>query len=116
MWPRWRRCWERLAELPAAGRSDYARGVRFGVLGPLEVRADGELLTIKGVKERRLLGCLLSRANSVLPVSDIVEALWGADPPRSAAKSVQVYVVRLRKMLNGRAGENTLISRQGRAM
>ena len=83
------------------------------MLGPLEVRADGELLTIKGVKERRLLGCLLSRANSVLPVSDIVEALWGADPPRSAAKSVQVYVVRLRKMLNGRAGENTLISRQG---
>jgi DNA-binding SARP family transcriptional activator len=62
--------------------------MRFGVLGPLEVRAGGELLTIKGVKERRLLGCLLSRANSVVPVGDIIEALWGADPPRSAAKSV----------------------------
>jgi DNA-binding SARP family transcriptional activator len=83
------------------------------VLGPLEVRAGGELLTIKGVKERRLLGCLLSRANSVLPVGDIIEALWGADAPRSAAKSVQVYVVRVRKMLNGRAGGNTLVSRQG---
>src|SRR5215470_1706711 len=88
--------------------------MRFGVLGPLEVRAGGELLTIKGVKERRLLGCLLSRANSVLPLGDIVEALWGADPPRSAAKSVQVYVVRVRKMLNGAAGENGLISRLGR--
>jgi WD40 repeat protein/DNA-binding SARP family transcriptional activator len=88
--------------------------MRFGVLGPLEVRAGGELLTIKGVKERRLLGCLLSRANSVVPVGDIIEALWGADPPRSAAKSVQVYVVRVRKMLNGAAGENGLISRLGR--
>src|SRR5215468_24483 len=88
--------------------------MRFGVLGPLEVRAGGELLTIKGVKERRLLGCLLSRANSVLPVGDIIEALWGADPPRSAAKSVQVYVVRVRKMLGGAAGENGLISRLGR--
>jgi DNA-binding SARP family transcriptional activator len=87
--------------------------MRFGVLGPLEARAGGELLTIKGVKERRLLGCLLSRANRVLPVGDIIEALWGTDPPRSAAKSVQVYVVRVRKMLHGRAGENTLISRQG---
>jgi WD40 repeat protein/DNA-binding SARP family transcriptional activator len=88
--------------------------MRFGVLGPLEARAGGELLTIKGVKERRLLGCLLSRANSVLPVGDIIEALWGADPPRSAAKSVQVYVVRVRKMLGGAAGENALISRLGR--
>src|SRR5215471_15570618 len=88
--------------------------MRFGVLGPLEARADGELLTIKGVKERRLLGCLLSRANSVVPVGDIIEALWGADPPRSAAKSVQVYVVRVRKMLGGAAGENGLISRLGR--
>src|SRR5262245_13776333 len=88
--------------------------MRFGVLGPFEVRAGGELLTIKGVKERRLLGCLLSRANSVLPVGDIVEALWEADPPRSAAKSVQVYVVRARKMLGGAAGENGLISRLGR--
>ncbi len=116
--PRWRRRWtwslitrcgrvggaaeSCLAELPAAGRPDYARGVRFGVLGPLDVRSGGELLTIKGVKERRLLGLLLSRANSVVPVGDIIEALWGADPPRSAAKSVQVYVVRVRKMLTAR--------------
>jgi hypothetical protein len=41
--------------------------MRFGVLGPLEVRADGEQIAIKGVKERRLLGLLLSRANSVVP-------------------------------------------------
>ena len=70
--------------------------MRFGVLGPLEVRSDDGPLTIKGVKERRLVGLLLSRANSVVPVDDIIEALWGAGPPPSAAKSVQVYDVRVR--------------------
>ena len=89
--------------------------MRFGVLGPLEVRADGEQLTIKGVKERRLLGLLLSRVNSVVPVDDIFEALWGTEPPPSAAKSVQVYAVRVRKMLEpaGRPAEGSLVSRRG---
>ncbi len=89
--------------------------MRFGVLGPLEVRADGEQLTIKGVKERRLLGLLLSRVNSVVPVDDIFEALWGTEPPPSAAKSVQVYAVRVRKMLepDGRPAEGSLVSRRG---
>jgi len=89
--------------------------MRFGVLGPLEVRSDGGPLTIKGVKERRLVGLLVSRANSVVPVDDIIEALWGAGPPRSAAKSVQVYVVRVRKILEprGRAGDGSVLSRRG---
>jgi WD40 repeat protein/DNA-binding SARP family transcriptional activator len=89
--------------------------MRFGVLGPLEVRADGEQLAIRGVKERRLLGLLLSRANSVVPVDNIFEALWGTEPPPSAAKSVQVYAVRVRKMLepNGRPAEGSLVSRRG---
>jgi WD40 repeat protein/DNA-binding SARP family transcriptional activator len=89
--------------------------MRFGVLGPLEARADDEQLTIKGAKERRLVGLLLSRANRVVAVDDIIEALWGTDPPRSAAKSVQVYVVRVRKMLepNGRAAGDSMVSRRG---
>jgi len=94
---------------------DYARLMRFGVLGPLEVRADGEQLAIKGIKERRLLGLLLSRANSVVPVDSIFEALWGTEPPPSAAKSVQVYAVRVRKMLepSGRPAGGSLVSRRG---
>src|SRR6185312_14990656 len=74
-----------------------------------------EPFAIKGVKERRLLGLLLSRANSVVPVDSIFEALWGTEPPPSAAKSVQVYAVRVRKMLepNGRPTEGSLVSRRG---
>src|SRR5262249_56491563 len=60
--------------------------MRFGVLGPLEVRVDGEQLAIKGAKERRLLGLLLSRANKTVPVDHIIEELWGTEPPPSAVK------------------------------
>jgi len=88
--------------------------VQFGVLGPLEVRADSGQLTVKGAKERRLLGLLLSRANSVVPAGDIAEALWGAELPPSAAKSVQVYVARVRKMLAGDGQAATdIIARRG---
>ena len=86
--------------------------MQFGVLGLLEVRSDNGPLTIKGVKERRLLGLLLSRANSAVPVDHIIEALWGSNPPPSAAKSVQVYVVRVRKMLAS-DGVGGVVSRQG---
>jgi DNA-binding SARP family transcriptional activator len=86
--------------------------MRFGVLGPLEVRSASGQVTIRGVKERRLLGLLLSRANSVVPVEDIIEGLWESNPPPSAAKSVQVYVVRVRKML-APDGADGVVSRQG---
>jgi WD40 repeat protein/DNA-binding SARP family transcriptional activator len=86
--------------------------MRFGVLGPLEVRSASGQVTIKGVKERRLLGLLLSRANSVVPVDDIIEGLWGSNPPPSAAKSVQVYIVRVRKML-APGGADGVVARQG---
>jgi WD40 repeat protein/DNA-binding SARP family transcriptional activator len=108
-----------LAVIPEAhpgvdsSRRAYAFSMRFGVLGPLEVRGNSGQLTIKGVKERRLLGLLVSRANSVVPVDDIIVALWGTAPPASAAKSVQVYVVRVRKMLATNDGVAELISRRG---
>src|SRR5262249_12334003 len=86
--------------------------MRFGVLGPLEVRSASGQVTIRGVKERRLLGLLLSHANSVVPVDDIIEGLWGSNPPPSAARSVQVYVVRVRKML-APGGADGIVARHG---
>lgn len=49
-----------------SGRAVLPSVMRFGVLGPLEVRSGSGQVTIRGVKERRLLGLLLSRANSVM--------------------------------------------------
>jgi WD40 repeat protein/DNA-binding SARP family transcriptional activator len=89
--------------------------VWFGVLGPLEVRVEGTTVTVNGVKERRLLALLLSRANRAVPIDSIVEALWETRPPTSATKSVRVYVTRLRNVLEpGRtASDQSMLVRQG---
>jgi WD40 repeat protein/DNA-binding SARP family transcriptional activator len=82
----------------------YARVMRFRVLGPLEVEADDGPVVLGGPKERRLLAQLLVRPNQVVPVEALVQGLWGEHPPRSAPKTLQAHVVRLRHALEpGRA-------------
>ena len=71
----------------------------FSVLGPLRVIARGGPLEVPGAKERTLLAHLLSRGGRMVPASELAESLWGDSPPRSAAKSLQNYVLRLRNAL-----------------
>jgi WD40 repeat protein/DNA-binding SARP family transcriptional activator len=78
---------------------DYACGMRFGVLGPLQVVGDSGPVALGGQKERLLLALLLARPNRVVAVEALIEGLWGEHPPRSAAKTLQSYVVRLRHSL-----------------
>ncbi|SDJ17950.1 DNA-binding transcriptional activator of the SARP family [Lentzea albidocapillata subsp. violacea] len=79
----------------------------FGVLGPLEVRRDGRAVHVNGPKLRALLATLLLRANSVVHKSVLVDRLWDEDPPPAGRKSLQMYVLRLRRMLGD--GEGTVI-------
>jgi pentatricopeptide repeat protein len=68
------------------------------VLGPVEVRAADGWLT--GPPQQRLILALLAlQAGQVVPVGDLVDAVWGEDPPRSAQPSIQALVTRLRRDL-----------------
>jgi DNA-binding SARP family transcriptional activator len=71
----------------------------FRVLGPLEVGGDGRTLELGGIKQRSLLAMLLLHANEVVSADRLIDALWGASPPRRSGKNIQVYVSRLRKVL-----------------
>ncbi|MGW2559348.1 AfsR/SARP family transcriptional regulator [Streptomyces sp. NPDC001514] len=73
--------------------------IEFAVLGPLTVHRNGRELALAAPMLRRLLAVLLSRAGRPVPVPDIVDALWDGRPPRSARKTMQVYVHRLRREL-----------------
>jgi DNA-binding SARP family transcriptional activator len=95
---------------------DYASGMRFHVLGPLEVEADDGPVVLGGPKERLLLAHLLARPNQVVSVEALVQGLWGEQPPPTAAKTLQSHVKRLRRVLEpgrtrGAAGE-VLVTRQ----
>ncbi len=68
------------------------------VLGPVEVVGDDGPVTL-AAKHRCLLAALLVADGRSCTVDELVEALWGAGPPASARKLVQVYVSQLRRAL-----------------
>ena len=85
----------------------------FGVLGRLEVRsADGNYLSLAGPARRTVLAALLCRPGRVVPASSLIEDLWGAAAPRSAAKTLQSHLVRLRDDL-GRDDAASLLVTEG---
>ena len=67
------------------------------MLGPVTAVGDDGPLALGAPKQRALLAYLLLNANTVVPRDRLVDVLWGAEPPRSAVSSLQVYVHGLRK-------------------
>lgn len=73
--------------------------MEVALLGPVEVLVAGRPVPITAHKERGVLGLLALRAGSSVSVGQLVEGLWGDDPPRSAPKALQTYVANLRRLL-----------------
>ena len=73
--------------------------MEFKLLGPLEVSRDGKPLDLGAPRQRAVLAFLLLHANDVVPVDGLAEALWPTETPKTAAKTIQVYVSALRKAL-----------------
>src|SRR3954469_25526283 len=71
----------------------------YRILGPLEALVDGEPVELGGPRQRALLGVLLTRAGLTVSRDALVDALWGDNPPASAANVLQTYVSHLRKAL-----------------
>jgi DNA-binding SARP family transcriptional activator/sugar lactone lactonase YvrE len=82
--------------------------MEFRILGPLEVAANGGSVLLGPPKERALLGILLLHANQTVSSDRLAEELWGARPPPTAPKLVQVYVSHLRKTLAVNGGDAEL--------
>jgi DNA-binding SARP family transcriptional activator len=79
----------------------------FRILGPLEAVDEGRRLAIGSAKQRALLAILVLHANEVVSTDRLIDGIWGAQPPQTAPKIVQVYVSQLRKAL----GQDRLVTR-----
>ena len=66
--------------------------VRVELLGPVRVWRDGALVGPAGRLRRGLLAMLALRANHVVPINELVDGLWGVEPPASAVNLVQTYI------------------------
>jgi DNA-binding SARP family transcriptional activator len=65
-----------------------------------------------GVKERCLLAALAVHRGEAVSAAALLDALWGDRPPRTAAKTLQNYVLRVRRALAGAGdGELNIVTR-----
>src|SRR6266540_1946608 len=84
-------------------------GIEFGILGPLEVRADGRVLPLGSPKQRSLLALLLVHANQTVSRDRLIEELWGDAAPATVESGLHVYLSRLRGLLDSAGGRSGLV-------
>lgn len=73
--------------------------MEFLLLGGLAVRGPaGTVVHPPRLKHRQLLAALLLEANRPVPAARLIEALWGAHAPESAAQNLKTYIWALRRL------------------
>ncbi|TDD70700.1 helix-turn-helix domain-containing protein [Jiangella aurantiaca] len=81
--------------------------MRIGILGPLEVLDDaGSSIYVAGARLRTLLIILALEPGRLVPAAQLVDGIWGDEPPAGAANALQALVSRLRRALPGLAIES----------
>ncbi|MBA2514032.1 MAG: winged helix-turn-helix domain-containing protein, partial [Solirubrobacterales bacterium] len=88
-------------------RSGTRLALDFRILGPLEVVADGRVVTSNAAKPRALLAILLLHAGEPISSDRLIEDIWAGRPPATAAKVLQAYISQLRRAL----GRDTIATR-----
>ncbi|WP_197356522.1 AfsR/SARP family transcriptional regulator, partial [Streptomyces clavuligerus] len=83
--------------------------LRFSVLGPVRAWRGGEPMASGSPQQRALLGALLLRDGRTATASELIDAIWGDDPPSQALAALRTYASRLRKVL----GPGALVSEAG---
>ncbi|MER8073255.1 AfsR/SARP family transcriptional regulator [Streptomyces sp. NPDC094034] len=82
--------------------------VQVRVLGPLEVAHPGGCVAFSGVRQGALLAMLALKANAVVPVAKLREAIWGESPPDSVSTQLRICVSRLRREFARLGAENVI--------
>ncbi|MEU5594448.1 BTAD domain-containing putative transcriptional regulator [Streptomyces sp. NPDC020298] len=74
--------------------------LRFSVLGPVRAWRGEESLSTGSPQQRALLAALLLREGRTATAAELIDALWGPEPPSQALAAVRTYASRLRKVLD----------------
>ncbi|MFJ3755402.1 BTAD domain-containing putative transcriptional regulator [Streptomyces sp. NPDC090080] len=80
--------------------SSTEAALRFSVLGPVRAWREGQPLNTGSPQQRALLAALLLREGRTATAAELIDALWGPEPPSQALAAVRTYASRLRKILD----------------
>ncbi|MFE4855603.1 BTAD domain-containing putative transcriptional regulator [Streptomyces sp. NPDC056670] len=75
-------------------------GLRFGVLGPVRAWRGDQALPSGSPQQRALLAALLLRDGRTATAAELIDAIWGEEPPSQALAAIRTYASRLRKVLD----------------
>ncbi|MGW4755444.1 BTAD domain-containing putative transcriptional regulator [Streptomyces chartreusis] len=89
--------------------AEPAAALRFGVLGPVRAWRGEEQLATGSPQQRALLAALLLREGRTATAAELIDALWGEEPPSQALAALRTYASRLRKILDA----GVLVSESG---
>jgi DNA-binding SARP family transcriptional activator len=88
--------------------------LQFSVLGDLRARRDGPDLYLGSPQQRGVLALLLLRGGRLASAEDLVDRMWGVNPPMSARVTLRTYVSRLRRSLDDpRRAQSVIESTRG---
>lgn len=82
--------------------------MRYAVLGPVRAWRGGDRLAPGTPQQQALLAVLLLREGRTATAPELIDALWGEDPPSQALPAIRTYASRLRKVLD--PGDLTSVS------
>ncbi|MFI9168468.1 BTAD domain-containing putative transcriptional regulator [Streptomyces lincolnensis] len=80
------------------GAGDQER-VEIGLLGPVRLSVGGVARPLRSLPGRVLLARLALGPRRIVPVAELIDALWAEEPPRGAVGNLHSYVSRLRRAM-----------------
>ncbi|WP_328440113.1 NB-ARC domain-containing protein [Streptomyces sp. NBC_00444] len=89
----------RVPQQRSPGSTEEQAALRFSVLGPVRAWRGEEQLTTGSPQQRALLAALLLREGRTATAAELIDALWGEEPPSQALAALRTYASRLRKVL-----------------
>jgi DNA-binding SARP family transcriptional activator len=86
--------------------------VKFRILGPLEITADGGRLELGGTRQQVVVAMLLLNANRVVTMDRLLAAIYGEDPPSTSRAQAQISISSLRRVFAPHARDTVILTRE----
>ncbi|GGZ81851.1 BTAD domain-containing putative transcriptional regulator [Streptomyces echinoruber] len=80
------------------------------LLGPLRARIGDVSVVPSAAKPRQLLALLAVHVGRIVTIDSLLAELWEEEPPRSAATTLQTYVLQLRRRIAAAVGDGAGVS------